>query len=518
VPATVFFDGFESGTGHFTLSVATGSGPRWQLDAPAGPFARSGLHALFGDDLPAAITDARVTMNEDIVLPHEAFLHFSHAYALERYYDGGVVEYSTDGGATWSDGLALFDSGGYDSIVAANANPLGGRRAFSGDSHGYRSARMNLSALAGQNVRFRWRLGLDENVAAGGWFLDDVRIYSCPTPPSADVDQLDHVVGATPGVTVALRALIENTGSSPLPPDAQVRFQVDGPSLTDSWVGSISIAGQGPGSAKWYTFNWAIPTGTTAGTYRYHAQVWTSTPLSPLKGPQEFALGTIVEVTSLWGVTGARPSLTVPLWALVKNVSTTPLPADARVRFRASGPSFDYPAGDVSVADLAPGAMAWYVVNWKIQEAAGPGSYEYSAQVWSTVAPISPPARPQPFVMGASWPSWVTHLDPVPGAARGATVSLRAAVENIGATPLPADARVWFWVSGPGFSAWVGSTSVAGQPVEAWLLHSMSWTIPRNVQAGTYEYRAQVWTASEAISPVSQPQSFFVPLIWFGGF
>ena len=36
-------------------------------------------------------------------------------------------------------------------------NPLGGRSAFVGSSHGYISTRLDLASLAGQTVTFRWR-------------------------------------------------------------------------------------------------------------------------------------------------------------------------------------------------------------------------------------------------------------------------------------------------------------------------------------------------------------------------
>src|SRR5262249_11843386 len=59
-------------------------------------------------------------------------------------------------------------------------NPLAGRSAFMNTSRGYTSSRVNLSSLAGQNVRFRWRMVLDSSQYDWGWWLDDVRVYTCP--------------------------------------------------------------------------------------------------------------------------------------------------------------------------------------------------------------------------------------------------------------------------------------------------------------------------------------------------
>ncbi|MBI4710239.1 MAG: hypothetical protein HY759_03930, partial [Nitrospirae bacterium] len=105
--------------------------------------------------------------------------HFAHAYGFEDpNYDGGVLEYSANGGASWNDAGTLFDYNGYDGTIPAG-NPLAGRSAFLSDSHGYISSRLNLNSLAGQSVRFRWRMGLNNGVYDWGWWLDDVRIYTC---------------------------------------------------------------------------------------------------------------------------------------------------------------------------------------------------------------------------------------------------------------------------------------------------------------------------------------------------
>ena len=80
-------------------------------------------------------------------------------------FDGGVVVYSINGGATWTDAGKLIRSQRlHRDTIAAIGNPLAGRSGFIDDSHGYISSRVNLSSLAGQNVRFRWRMGLDANL------------------------------------------------------------------------------------------------------------------------------------------------------------------------------------------------------------------------------------------------------------------------------------------------------------------------------------------------------------------
>jgi bacillolysin len=64
-------------------------------------------------------------------------------------------------------------------LSTTDNNPLAGRRAFTGRSFGYTASRLNLSPLAGRNVRFRFRIGTDPAVGAQGWSIDDIRIYRC---------------------------------------------------------------------------------------------------------------------------------------------------------------------------------------------------------------------------------------------------------------------------------------------------------------------------------------------------
>ncbi|MEK7787677.1 MAG: hypothetical protein AAB658_19920, partial [Chloroflexota bacterium] len=94
-------------------------------------------------------------------------------------------EYSTDVGSNWTDAKLLFSAGkNYSaSIIAGFGNPNGGHPAFTSDSHGYVSSRFNLSTLAGQSVRFRWRMSTDGSAFDRGWRVDDVRIYTCTGVP-----------------------------------------------------------------------------------------------------------------------------------------------------------------------------------------------------------------------------------------------------------------------------------------------------------------------------------------------
>jgi bacillolysin len=193
-PVYRFLDDLESGSGAWGSGALVGS-DRWLYGSPYGPFAHSGDDFLYADDYPDSVTDTYVEMTSPVTVPTGGYLHFDHAYGFDDWagtvYDGGVLEYSMDGGA-WTDAGSLIQVNGYDGTIDSGwGNPLGGRQAFGMDSHGYISSRVNLSSMAGHEVRFRWRMGLDSGVYDWGWWIDDVAIYNCVTPTFNDVPP-DH--------------------------------------------------------------------------------------------------------------------------------------------------------------------------------------------------------------------------------------------------------------------------------------------------------------------------------------
>jgi bacillopeptidase F (M6 metalloprotease family) len=143
-------------------------------------YAASGRVTL-GISNVASTSDSVIFQHTGVAIPANALLHFKHYIDMETDRDGGVVEYSINNGATWVDAKNLFNGGqNYNATLStASDNPIKGRGAFSGFSHGYVSTRYNLAGLAGKNVRFRFRQANDSSVGAYGWLVDDVRIYTC---------------------------------------------------------------------------------------------------------------------------------------------------------------------------------------------------------------------------------------------------------------------------------------------------------------------------------------------------
>jgi uncharacterized protein (TIGR03437 family) len=92
----------------------------------------------------------------------EVTLTTAHSYDLENGFDFGLVEYSTDDGATWSRA-----------------------QAFTGTQASFAQARIRLRGLDGQvRARIRFRLQSDVAVVADGWYIDDIRITGRSANPA----------------------------------------------------------------------------------------------------------------------------------------------------------------------------------------------------------------------------------------------------------------------------------------------------------------------------------------------
>ena len=123
----------------------------------------------------------------------------SFRQSMDTYYngfDGGVLEFSFDGGVTYMDILAAggsFVTNGYNETLATGSgNPIGGRSAWSGYSGGFVTTIVNLPAgAAGQTVRLRWLFGTSSYYGGyGGWNIDTVSVadgVDCCVPVPNDL-------------------------------------------------------------------------------------------------------------------------------------------------------------------------------------------------------------------------------------------------------------------------------------------------------------------------------------------
>ena len=113
---------------------------------------------------------------------------FQHRFAFEAgNWDGGVVEISTNGGATWTDiGVGAYNG----STNAVTSAPIGASRpAFVNRIAGWPNfvpVVLNLgTTYANQDVRIRFRIGADESTGAPGWDIDNINLTGITGTPFA---------------------------------------------------------------------------------------------------------------------------------------------------------------------------------------------------------------------------------------------------------------------------------------------------------------------------------------------
>jgi len=176
-----------SGQWTYTRSVGSRKGWFW----PQNPNNAAGWDGTWGSEgrinfyAPNHGTrmDSTMRMTASVELPANSFLRFAHGYSFDkdakRRYDGGVVEIKV-GDGPWRRTGNLFTHGRYNGNIARGyGNPLAGQRAYTGNSRGWAKARIKLSRFSGQSVSVRFRMASDRQGGGRGWYVDDVRIYTC---------------------------------------------------------------------------------------------------------------------------------------------------------------------------------------------------------------------------------------------------------------------------------------------------------------------------------------------------
>lgn len=176
-------ESFESGLGGFTPGTLRGA-PGDPTIATAGDDAHSGSSSAFVPE-PGSIADTTLTSPPVAIRGGGASaLTFYHRVSSERTFDGGLVEVSGDGGATWTEPAPAqwLDNGPAVRITNGFQSPLAGRITFSGASAGFVRSVLDLTPYAGTTIRYRFRFASDNLNGGRGWLIDDVGV-STPAPP-----------------------------------------------------------------------------------------------------------------------------------------------------------------------------------------------------------------------------------------------------------------------------------------------------------------------------------------------
>jgi hypothetical protein len=153
-------------------------------------------HAAWLPDNNGQIDDVKPSLPSDTYMTSPVLnvdasnplvLSFTHRFSFESGgWDGGVVEISTDGGATWT---KVTGGGFYNGTTNASTNATIGAStaAFVNRSSTWPNfipATVNLgTTYAGMNVQFRFHSSADDSTGAPGWDVDDVQISGITNTP-----------------------------------------------------------------------------------------------------------------------------------------------------------------------------------------------------------------------------------------------------------------------------------------------------------------------------------------------
>ncbi len=157
-----------------------------------------------------------------------------------RKYDGGVLELTDDGGATWRD-VSEFASPGYtEALQDGGENPLAGRPAWAGRNAEYPDFGQVLVPLgtqfAGKTVQVRFRFGANAYMGDAGWELDDIGFAGITNAPFAiaSAETGDCLPGARP--TALAGADQQVLGGTTVTLDGTGSTDPDGGALSYAWV------------------------------------------------------------------------------------------------------------------------------------------------------------------------------------------------------------------------------------------------------------------------------------------
>jgi len=246
-------DNMESGTANWSPNNSGGS-TSWDL----GEYDNSSpSNSWFAPDNGSPGV-ANLEVAGSLGITESTTLIFSHFYDTEATWDGGVIEISVDDGSSWTDLEPNITANGYNSTIY-NSRP-----GWSGDSGGFITTEVDLSAYDGQTAKLRFQMNCDQAVGGNGWYIDDVVITNLAL-------YVPNIAYATDG-NLFSQGIVEAPTKILVDPNAlKASVTTSSTSCFDSSDGLASVVAQdGSGS---YTYLWSnnettsTISGLSAGTY-----------------------------------------------------------------------------------------------------------------------------------------------------------------------------------------------------------------------------------------------------------
>lgn len=246
-------------------SINSTSATNWTTSTTS----NSGPNAFFAPN-PTTVTDHKLETATDYNLApvsasNYTTLSFMHRFNTEDGWDGGVVEISTNGGTSWTDLGSKMIEGKYNgSMGTGSNNPIGGRAAFTGLRTTFQRTTINLSSYAGQNIRIRFRFASDDNTAptGGGWFVDDIVLFTEPVVYIKG--NLFNASSVLQSVSDTLTRIVQSVACVPV----SVTTQPAGSNGCTGGSASFTVVAAGSNPA----YQWQLNTGSGFGNVPVSAQ------------------------------------------------------------------------------------------------------------------------------------------------------------------------------------------------------------------------------------------------------
>ena len=138
----------------------------------------SGLSSWNIRNVSSEQEQALLSINPYQITSTQPMIRFVHKYDVEPGADGGIFEISTDGAATYTRfETDEFIRNGYNNRLSVNTFVVPNVDGFTGNSGGWVTSYLDLSAYKGEEAYFRYRFASNDLLNEDGWYIDDFEIF-----------------------------------------------------------------------------------------------------------------------------------------------------------------------------------------------------------------------------------------------------------------------------------------------------------------------------------------------------